>query len=128
MSMGCVIMREKALVIHDLTASDEDRALLRRFHDELYAPEFPDPDEKESLGNIERCVELKSTGWYEANGYHVLVVESGGQLIGGAIADYLAEPNAGGVEFLVISPAWRGGGLGRQLLDRAAALIRLDAQ
>jgi GNAT superfamily N-acetyltransferase len=119
---------EGVLAFRELTATAEDLALLRRFHDEVYAPELPDPDERESLANIGQYLELKATGWYGANGYHVLVVESAGQVVGGAIADYLADPNAGVVEFLVVAPARRGTGLGRRLLDRIEALIALDAR
>src|SRR4030095_4567943 len=106
-----------ALVFHELTASPAHRALLRRFSDEAYAPEFPDPDERESLVNIERYLELKAQGWYGDNAYHVVVAEDDGMIVGGAISDYLADPNAGVVEFLVVTPAARGQGLGRRLLD-----------
>jgi GNAT superfamily N-acetyltransferase len=115
------------LDFRDLTASKEDRALLRRFYDEVYTPEFPDPDERESLANIERYLELKAGGWYGDNGYHVLVVASAGRIVAGAVADYLADPNAGVVEFLVVAPERRGSGLGREVLDRIEALLARDA-
>jgi GNAT superfamily N-acetyltransferase len=117
-----------ALCFCDLTDSRADRALLRRFYDDVYTPEFPDPDEKESLANIERHLELKAEGWYGDNAYHVVVVESGGAIVAGAIADYLVEPNAGAMEFLVVTPSSRGQGLGRRLLDWTEALIAADAQ
>jgi GNAT superfamily N-acetyltransferase len=117
-----------ALVFRELTASPAHRALLHRFYDEAYSPEFPDPDEKESLDNIERYLELKTQGWYGDNAYHVVVVEAGDAIVAGAISDYLADPNAGVVEFLVVTPAARGQGLGRRLLDVTEASIDADAQ
>jgi GNAT superfamily N-acetyltransferase len=117
-----------ALVFHELTASPADRALLGRFYDEAYSPEFPDPDERESLANIERYLELKAQGWYGDNAYHVVVAEDDGIIVGGAISDYLADPNAGVVEFLVVTPAARGQGLGRRLLDVTEASIDADAR
>jgi GNAT superfamily N-acetyltransferase len=117
-----------ALSFRDLTASGADRALLRRFYDGVYAPEFPDPDEKESLANIERHLALKAEGWYGDNAYHVIVAESEGAVVAGAITDYLVEPNAGVMEFLVVTPGSRGQGLGRRLLDYAEASIAADAR
>lgn len=47
---------------HELSAAPGDRSLLRRFYEELYLPEFPHPDERESLPNMERYLELKDSG------------------------------------------------------------------
>jgi hypothetical protein len=116
------------LSFRELTASSGDRALLRRFYDDVYAPEFPDPDERESFASIERYLELKAKGWYGDNAYHVIVVESEGAVLAGAIADYLADPNAGVVEFLVVTPTSRRGGLGRCLLDQTEASLAADAR
>jgi len=117
-----------AFAFRELTASDQDRALLRRFYDHVYIPEFPDPDERETLANIERYLDLKVEGWYGANAYHVVVVDLEGDVVGGAIVDYLAEPNAGVVEFLVVTPAARDQGLGRRLCEHTEALLTTDAQ
>ena len=117
-----------SFVFRELTAAPADRDVLRRFHRGVYGAEFPDPDERESLANIERYLELKTAGWYGDNNYHVLIVESEGEIAGGAIADFLAEPNAGVIEFLVVAPGWRRAGLGRRLLDRTEEAICLDAR
>jgi len=119
---------DEALAFHDLTTAPDDRVRLRRFHDQLYGPAFPDPDEKESLAAIERYLELKAAGWYGPNNYHVVLALSGERIVGGAIADYLADPNAGVVEFLVVAPDRRGAGLGRRLLAETETLIARDAR
>jgi len=116
------------LSFRELTMAGGDRALLRRFYDDVYTHEFPDPDERESFANIERYLELKAEGWYGDNACHVIVVESEGAVLAGAIADYLAEPNAGVVEFLVVTPASRGEELGRRLLDKTEAALAADAR
>jgi len=114
--------------IRDLGTSAADRALLSAFYKDLYIPAFPDADERESLDNIQRYLEKKATGWYGANSYHVHVRLEDGQLVGGAITDYLAGPNTGVIEFLVTSPARRGRGLGRRLLDDAETALAADAR
>lgn len=105
-----------------------DSALLHRFYKELYLPQFPDPDERESLANIERYLRLKEEGWYGRNNYHVTVVLDQGAPIAGAISDYLAEPNAGMIEFLVVAAAQRRRGLGAALLRRTEAMLDEDAR
>jgi len=54
-------------VQRELSASADDLALLRSFYDHLYVNEFRDPDERESLANMRRYLELKAQGWYGAN-------------------------------------------------------------
>jgi GNAT superfamily N-acetyltransferase len=109
-------------------ASSEDMHLLRRFYDELYVPEFPDPDEREDLGTIERYLVLEAQGWYGPNNYHVLLWTDAGQVVAGSISDYLAVPDAGVVEFLVVSPAVRSHGLGGRVLAETERRLRADAQ
>jgi GNAT superfamily N-acetyltransferase len=113
----------------DLSASAEDRAVLGAFYDELYRPEFPDPDERESLSNIERYLALKAQGWYGANNYHVvLFFDEAGRCVAGSIFDYLAGPNAGVIEFLVVARRQRGRGLGTRVLERTERVIADDAR
>ena len=90
--------------IRDLGTSPADRDLLRAFYTDLFIPAFADADERESLVNIQRYLELKAAGWYGANNYHIRVLLDGGRLVGGTIADYLAGPNTGVIEFLVVVP------------------------
>jgi GNAT superfamily N-acetyltransferase len=103
-------------------------ALLDRFYREAYVAQFPDPNERESLACMREYLRLKARGWYRANNYHVLVALKRGRPVGGAVIDYLAEPNAGILEFLFVLPRARGSGLARRLLDAAIALLRADAR
>jgi len=64
----------RASEIRDLGTSAADRDLLRTFYTELFVPAFVDADERESLVNIERYLELKAAGWYGANNYHIRVL------------------------------------------------------
>jgi hypothetical protein len=59
----------------ELTYQREDRERLQRFYRELYIPEFPDEDERESLENMERYLELKEQGWYGKNNYHIIQIK-----------------------------------------------------
>lgn len=116
------------VTFRELDASPEGQAALRRFYNGLYVGEFPDPDERESLANMARYLELKAQGWYRRNNYHVLVMERGGQTAGAAVFDYLAKPNAGVIEFLFTRPDRRRLGLGRALLDAVAHALQRDAR
>jgi Acetyltransferase (GNAT) family len=112
----------------ELTHSTEDRKLLRRFYDELYVPEFPDADERESLENMENYLELKAQGWYGKNNYHIIIATESGKLLAGAITDFFAEANAGVIEFLVVSPMFRQSGMGKAILAATENLLINDAK
>jgi len=112
----------------ELTASDADLDMLQRFYDSVYVPEFPDPDERESLDNMADYLRLKSRGWYGDNNYHILVASVGEQIIGGTISDFLAEANAGVLEFLVVAPRFRCDGIGSTLLASTETLLMGDAR
>jgi GNAT superfamily N-acetyltransferase len=114
--------------IRDLGAAPADLDLLRAFYERLYVPAFPDADERESLANIERYLELRSRGWYGANNYRVRVLLDGAEPVGGAIADYLAGPNVGVIEFLVVAPGLRGRDVGRRLFEDVEAALAADAR
>jgi len=117
-----------AAALRELTASAEDRDLLGRFYTELYAPEFPDPDERESLANMARYLELKAAGWYGPNNYHIALMMERDVPIGGVITDYLAEPNAGVLEFVVVAKSHRRAGAGTRVMDWAATALAADAE
>ena len=114
--------------MRELTRAPADLAALAEFYAGLYTAEFPDPDERESLDNMARYLERKADGWYEANNYHIVLALSGGSVVAASVSDYLFAPNAGVIEFLLVSPSARGGGLGRAVLDHTESLLRQDAR
>lgn len=114
--------------VEPVDASRAGLALLERFYREAYVPQFPDPNERESLKEMRQYLRLKDQGWYGANNYHVLVALQRGRPVGGAVIDYLARPNAGILEFLFVLPRARGSGLARRLLDAAIEQLGGDAR
>jgi hypothetical protein len=110
------------------SSSASDTQLLRQFYAECLVTAFPDEDERESLENIEKYLRLKEDGKYGANNYHVIVACDGDKPIAGSIFDYLFEPNAGVIEFLLVNPGQRQGGLASRLLRQTESAIAADAQ
>lgn len=116
------------LTILDLQETEGDLATLEAFHRGIYVAGFPDPDERESLENMCAYLRLRSSGWYGQNNYHILLVKDDEQIVGGAVCDYLAEPNVGIIEFLLVAPSYRGGGIGRRLHDAIQHALQGDAK
>ncbi len=104
-----------------------DIELLRRFYTACYEPAFPNPDERESLANMESYLDAKEQGWYGPNNYHVIVALRGDDILGGTVCDYLAEPNAAMIEYLLVQPDFRASGLGVSLAAEIERLCRADA-
>jgi hypothetical protein len=105
----------------------EESAKLESLYRDLYAPEFPDPDERESLENIQEYLRKKREGWYGLNNYHVLALYHDDVPIAVAICDYLAEPKTGIIEFLTVDSKRRKQGAGRAILDWTEKVLREDA-
>ncbi|MGZ8161977.1 MAG: GNAT family N-acetyltransferase [Methylobacter sp.] len=118
---------ENHLIILELSSSAADIAILRKFYTGLYESEFPDPDERESLENMERYLELKARGWYGKNNYHILVGMWGETPVAGSVTDYLAEANAGVIEFLLVASGFRGRGIASYLREVTEAMLKADA-
>jgi GNAT superfamily N-acetyltransferase len=104
-----------------------DLRLFSDFYADIYIPEFPNANERESLENMHDYLRLKRTDWYGANNYHILVATVAGRPVGCIIADYLAESNSGVIEFLTVAPPWRHGGIGRALRIEIEKLLAADA-
>ncbi|WP_216893470.1 hypothetical protein [Nocardia alni] len=115
-------------LFRELTDTTQDLAALRAFYDTLYVAEFPDPDERESLANMADYLHRKARGWYGRNNYHIVLGLSGDTAVAASVSDYLAAPNTGVIEFLLVAPAGRGGGTGRRLLAHTEALLDQDAR
>jgi GNAT superfamily N-acetyltransferase len=112
----------------DLTASPDDVRTFTEFYSTLYVEAFPDPDERDSLGNMIDYLGLRERGWYGRSNYHILLAMVGERPVGGSIVDYLAEAEVGVIEFVLVAPEARRGGLGRQLLAETERLLAEDAR
>ncbi len=117
----------KLLICREIEHRPDDLEILERFYNDIYVAEFPIRDERESLQNMRNYLRLKATGWYGRNSYHILMGFNDGNPVAGAFVDYLEEPNCAVVEFLVVSPEFRGTGYGRLLLDETEKLVVNDA-
>ena len=117
-----------AVVFRELTDDPADLVLLRAFHESVYVAEFPDPDERESLANMADYLRRKASGWYGANSYHIVLGLADDEIVAASISDYLATPNTGIIEFIVVVPAMRAAGLGRRLLTHTEDLLDQDAR
>ncbi|MDT5350027.1 MAG: hypothetical protein QOH91_3314 [Mycobacterium sp.] len=104
-----------------------DIDLLKRFYDHCFTPAFPNPNERESFENIKGSLHRKEDGGFGKNNYHVVIIVDGDKPVGGSISDYLVEPNAGAIEYLVIQPDYCGMRLGGHLLEHTERLLHQDA-
>ncbi len=116
------------MTINNLSFETAEIGLLRSFYDGLYTQEFPDPDERELLENMERYLQLKAAGWYGLNNYHILLLTEAEEIVGGVVADYFERSNVGVIEFMVVDPARRGRGLGKRLLEEITQRFHQDAE
>ncbi len=118
----------EGLHYRELDSSPPALQLLAAFYERLYVAEFPDADERESLDSIQDYLRRKDAGWYGDNNYHVVVTCAGDRPVAGVIFDFLADAEAGVVEFLVVDRAWRGRGLGSALLEYTERALAADAE
>ncbi len=126
--MKTMALNSRSPTFRELQYRPDDLAILERFYRDIYVPEFPSRDERESLENMASYLRLKANGWYGRNNYHIVLGFQGGDApVAGSFADYLDEPNSGVIEFLVVTPALRGAGFGRQLLGETEKRLASDA-
>ncbi len=112
----------------ELTNSAKDLEILRKFYQEFYMLEFPDPNERESLENMEKYLNLKDRGWYGRNNYHIVIATQDDRYVGGVVADFLAEANTGVIEFIFVLPQFRQQGIGKTLLTDIENRLVADAK
>jgi GNAT superfamily N-acetyltransferase len=117
-----------SIVFKDLSDERGDLDLLARFYADLYVAGFPDPDERESLANMERYLDLRRRGWYGANSYHIVLVLDGERTVAASVSDYLADSNCGIIEFLVVDESMRGTGVGKKLHAATIEALHADAR
>lgn len=114
-----------------MTDSAEDCRRLDQFYEQLFIPCFPDPNERESLENMKAYLTAKRNGWYESLGemncYHILLGDMDGRAVAAAVFDYLAGPNVGILEFILVSEEMRGQGIGSRMHRQVEEVLRKDA-
>lgn len=125
---GKIVMRACPYATYELTSSPRDIKILREFYNSIFTVGFPDPNERESLVNMERYLELKAKGWYKKNNYHILMYLENQTPIACIIIDYLAAPNTGIIEFVIVKPTLRQCGLGANLLEWAENELDIDSR
>jgi hypothetical protein len=120
-----------SISISELSDSAADLARLTTFYETLFISGFPDPDERESLENIQAYLQAKHAGWYTSEGpknnYHILLAEKDGMTVAAVVCDYLAVPNSGIIEFLLVAESARAQGLGWRMHEAVEAILQQDA-
>ena len=114
-----------SLVLQDISDAPDDLDRLSRFYDGLYVAGFPDPNERESLANMKRYLRLRRECWYGSNNYHIILALDGDRAVAASVSDYLAKPNCGVIEFLLVDETVRSTGLGK--LVHSATIEAFDA-
>lgn len=114
-----------SLILKDISDSADDLDRLCRFYDGLYVAGFPNANERESLANMKRYLQLRRQGWYGPNNYHIILALDGDRAVAASVSDYLAKPNCGVIEFLLVDKSVRGRGIGK--IVHTATVDALDA-
>jgi GNAT superfamily N-acetyltransferase len=117
-----------SLVLKDISDAPDDLGRLARFYDGLYVAGFPDPNERESLANMQRYLQLRREGWYGPNNYRILLALDGDRTVAASVSDYLAQPNCGVIEFLLVDESVRGTGVGKLVHSATVATLDADAR
>ena len=78
--------------------------------------DFPIPNERELLANMKRYLKLRREGWYGANHYHIILALDGDRTVAASVSDYLATPNCGVIEFLLVAELLWGTGIGKSFM------------
>jgi GNAT superfamily N-acetyltransferase len=116
-----------SLVLNDISDESADFDCLSRFYDGLYIAGFPDANERESLANMKRYLQLRREGWYGPNNYHIILALDGDRTVAASVSDYLAKPNCGVIEFLLVDESIRGSGIGKMVHTATIEVLDADA-
>jgi GNAT superfamily N-acetyltransferase len=86
---------------------------------------FPDPNTVLGLDRIQEFLQANRADG--ARRFCVLVAEHNARVVGATIFSYVPRSNCGFSEYIVVDPAHRGLGLGRQLFDARKAVLDAEA-
>lgn len=111
--------------VREITSSGTaDLAVLRRYVSESFKLSFPGDDERD----VEEYFHLDQRGEFGENKFHVVVATDGDELLGGSVSAYLAEANAGVIEYQNVMPAHRGSGIATDIYLLTERLLEEDAK
>jgi GNAT superfamily N-acetyltransferase len=116
------------LVFKDISDAPDDLERLAEFYCGLYEAGFPDANERESLANMQRYLRLKRECWYGPNNYHIILALDGDRTVAASVSDYLAKPNCGIIEFLLVDESVRGTGIGKRIHAETVRTLDTDAR
>ena len=91
----------------------------------LLSRTFPDPNTVLGLERIQEFLQANRADG--ARRFCVLVAEHNASIVGATIFSYVTGSNCGFSEYIVVDPAHRGLGLGRQLFDARKAVLDAEA-
>ncbi|KAL6046700.1 hypothetical protein QOT17_017961 [Balamuthia mandrillaris] len=108
---------------------DIRRTHLKRFYDDFLPTYFPFDDELEPLEFWEEMMDPT----YTESVFHVLLAFEKHdtelkEIVGGCVFEYWRESRCGLISYFVVSPACRGKGLGRFLIEQSVDIIHRDAR
>jgi hypothetical protein len=111
--------------VREITSSSAaDLDLLRRYHTESFKLSFPGFDERD----VEDYFHRDQRGDFGADKYHVVVATYRNELLGGSVSAYLAEPNAGVIEYQNVNVAHRGSGIAADIYLLTERILEEDAK
>ena len=110
----------------DAEKRSEHLALLGSYYTQNYIEAFPLVDERESLDNI--IESLKDTRQLNEAQYLVTIARYENEIVGGLIYNYLPMANLGFVEFISVSPKFKGKNIAQSLMNSAFQKLQEEAK
>jgi GNAT superfamily N-acetyltransferase len=106
-------------ILNEITRPDDPRLAAFAM---LLLRTFSDPNSVLGLDRMQEFLTQSSD-----RTFHVVVAEEAGRVIGGSVFSYVPRSNCGFSEYLLLQPAARGRGMGRQLFDRRREILNAQA-